>query len=175
MRLGYYIIFLILGCNWRYANNNIDKDLEVESKQLYIRTINQKIKQLEFVLSERGVLIDTSFDKLNEVEKLEFIKKELLGYRIVDNQIVKLNGNSALIEKDSFYIGSASLSGYNSNLNWKLLINIDGTTKEILFDTTFLEFKYKLKPYKIGKNEFNGYLIQGRDTYKFKDVFNVTN
>lgn len=161
----------IMSCNF-FTRKSSEESTD-SSKDLYIRMIGQKINQLEFVLENRGVRFDSSYNTLNEVSKLEWIKSEIRGYRFCDYQIVRVDHKSKKIESDSIYRGSVSLSSYNSNLNWNLHLNYNGTELNIPFDKTLLEYKFKLKPYKLGKNEYNGYLVQGQDTYNFSSSFNV--
>ena len=172
MKWSLYFTILTMGCNFTHRINT-SNELQDQSNAQYISMINEKLNQLEVVLKERGIYIDSSFKTMNEVTKLEYIKRELKGYRIVDNQFTEMGYKSYFVNSDSNYIGSVSLSGYNSNLPWKLVMIYNDSTYEIPFDTNSLKFKYKLKPYKFGENEFKGFLVQGIDTYNFGNTFKV--
>jgi hypothetical protein len=74
---------------------------------------------------------------------------------------------------DSIYQGSLSLVGYNRNVKNKMVLNYDNTISEIPIDEDHLNYKFKIKPKFLGENFYEGFLIQDKDTYRFKRVFYV--
>ena len=167
---NFKIVFLIvLGLSCNDKENNL-KDENIKT----LKEINKELNLLEYVLKIQGVDIDSLLTSgFNEKQKIEYFRNQLLLCRVVTNQYTRFDIISDKVKIDSIYQGSLSLVGYNRNVKNKMVLNYDNTISEIPIDEDHLNYKFKIKPKFLGENFYEGFLIQDKDTYRFKRVFYV--
>jgi len=161
------IVLLAFGAS---CNNCPNEDVSVE----YIlgqTVIKEKVNELELVLLKTGILQDSISDTLSEFQKLDFITKEINGYRFMTDIYNKSNPKKLIVKKDSFYEGCMFFTAYNRYLPNKLVLDYNNELKEVPLNDTTFEYKYRLKPYKLGVNICKGFMVHGRDTYGFENRF----
>jgi hypothetical protein len=161
-----FIILLAFSCN--RPNGIISETIDLNPEN---QAINEEIDEIKLVLQDRGILIDSIFDSLSIIEKLNYLKRELMTYKPVTDIFNKSNPKSTIVKIDSFYDGCMFFTAYNRYIPNKLVLEYNNGRREVPLNDTTFEYKYKLKPYKLGENICRGYMIQGIDTYGFENRF----
>jgi|GEM_PF-4031171 len=153
---------ILIGCN--------SGTIEYTEEQ---RVINKKIISLANKFHERGGILDSGFYSFDEIEKLDYLIKEIESCMFLTDQMTKSSHKLDTVKLDSNYYGRMFLCGYNRYMANKLVVKYNNSILEVPIDDKSMEYKYKLKPLKLGQNIYNGFIVQGKDTYNFGYNFYV--
>ena len=133
--------------------------------------LNKAVKDLESILIAKGILTDTLSDSLDEIDKIYLMRRKIKGFNYITDQWNKSNPKSTVVRMDSYYEGCMYFTAYNRNLPNKLVLDYNNNLREVPFNDSTFEYKFKLKPYKLGENICKGFMVQGIDTYGFENRF----
>ena len=133
--------------------------------------LNEAIKDLESTLITKGILTDSISDTINEIDKIHLMRRKIKSFIFITHQWNKSNPKSTVVRMDSYYEGCMYFTAYNRNLPNKLVLDFNNDRREVPFNDSTFEYKFKLKPYKLGENVCKGYMVQGIDTYAFENRF----
>jgi len=150
-----------------------EKQTEIKTDSFKtLQKVKEKLKNLEYVLQIQGVKFDSRhLRNLNEYEKIEYLAEQLTKCRMVTHQFTKFDIQSNNVKIDSVYNGAVFLASYNENFKNKLILEYDNVIKEFPLNKEMIQFEYKIKPTKRGRNIYNGCIIQEDDTFSFRKVF----